>query len=431
MDVLKLIRADISNKKDMYAGRRYYFYRPPNIGEVDISFIEDGEAIIKKKKVNELYVNYFKMLVTQKIDYLLSKAPSVDKNIKDISGINVFVMLDELMFNASLDGKTWLHPYLKNNKMDYIIVKDQEIIPIYERDNKTLETIIRYYKLNDILNVEIWTKNGVQRLQYDNTNALMNENIESHYTTIERAGDNIEDTIDSNFDEIPFFCYENNKEVLSDVYDIENPLYLYNSICTGFIDNIEKFQEALLLLKGYISESKDLKNQMKIIQDVKAISVQDGGDASYLTVDIPVEARIAILDILRDVIFLIGRGVDPSKLAEGSNLTNVVLKSRYILLDFKSSDTEKRTIKFYDRFIDFAGRFYGINFSKDITMNKTMIINESEKIESCLKSRVTLSLRTILEQHPFVADVDEELKRIEAEKKTVVVDENINSENDT
>jgi hypothetical protein len=46
-----------------------------------------------------------------------------------------------------------------------------------------------------------------------------------------------------------------------------------------------------------------------------------------------------------------------------------------------------------------------------------MLINETERISDCVKSLNVISLRTILENHPFVKDVDKELERINKENK--------------
>lgn len=424
--LLETINNDIllKNQCDKYIARQYYSYKPRQITKNTDFFIKNGiEYGVKNKNTNEIYINYFKMLVTQKIDYLLSKKPSYDESL-DSSGINIWTMLDKMLLNTSLDSRTWLHPYLVNNQLDYIIVKDSEIIPFYEPDGKTLKELVRYYtekdSLNDsnddILHVEIWTTKGVSRLTFKK-DMLTSESTESHYKIDVWTGDTLDKSVDCNFKMIPFIPLINNKDETSDLYDIECLISAYNAICTGFIDNIKKFQEALLILKGYVGKKDSIKKIMDDILNAKGVSVDKDGDIGYTTVDIPVEARATLLDILRDVIFLIGRGVDPSKLAEGTNITNVVLKSRYIQLDFKSSDTLKRIIDFYERFIFFLNTETSGNYDSSLELNKSMLINETETIQNCVLSKDSASLETILKNHPWVDDVDEELNRLREQKK--------------
>jgi SPP1 family phage portal protein len=416
--IIEIIKADIKRKEGKYRARKYYTYKPEYSKEDEQYFIKNGIEYPVKSKKNEIYINYFKMLVTQKIDYLLSKKPTYDKKLKDI-GINVWIMLDKLVLNTSLDSQTWLHPYVSNNKLSYIIVKDSEIIAEYTADNKTLKSLIRYYKEDDILYVEIWSNDGVNKLQYDDKNNLLDEKIESHYTSKYYAGDVLEKSIDSNFPTIPFLKLENNKDVTSDIEDIEGLIIAYNAICTGFVDNVEKFQEALMILRGYVGDKDSIKQIMKDIQEAKGVNVSKDGSLDYMKVDIPVEARNTLLNILRDVIFLIARGVDPNKLAEGENITNVVLKSRYVQLDLKSSDCEKRISEFYEKFIQFLNSYKSISLDDTLEFNKSMLINENERIDDCIKSLNIVSLETILEYHPFVSKhgVKEELKRLKKEKE--------------
>ena len=47
----------------------------------------------------------------------------------------------------------------------------------------------------------------------------------------------------------------------------------------------------------------------------------------------------------------------------------------------------------------------------ELIFNRDCLINESEAIDNCIKSREILSEETVVLQHPWVKDVKEELKR--------------------
>jgi predicted RNase H-like nuclease len=51
------------------------------------------------------------------------------------------------------------------------------------------------------------------------------------------------------------------------------------------------------------------------------------------------------------------------------------------------------------------------------TVNKAVIFNEKEKIDGLVASEGMLSKQTILENHPYVDDVNEEQKRLDAEEQ--------------
>ena len=52
-----------------------------------------------------------------------------------------------------------------------------------------------------------------------------------------------------------------------------------------------------------------------------------------------------------------------------------------------------------------------------VTLDRDMLIDESEIIQNINASGEELSTRTKLEMHPYVDDVDEELKRLDEDKK--------------
>ena len=57
-----------------------------------------------------------------------------------------------------------------------------------------------------------------------------------------------------------------------------------------------------------------------------------------------------------------------------------------------------------------------------IIFNRDITINESQAIEDCQNSKGIISDRTIIANHPWVENVDEEIKQIEKENKTPEAD---------
>ncbi len=55
---------------------------------------------------------------------------------------------------------------------------------------------------------------------------------------------------------------------------------------------------------------------------------------------------------------------------------------------------------------------------EDVTVifNRDILINETEAIDNCGKSKGIISDETIVKQHPWVDDPEEELARLKAEK---------------
>ena len=54
----------------------------------------------------------------------------------------------------------------------------------------------------------------------------------------------------------------------------------------------------------------------------------------------------------------------------------------------------------------------------DIVFNRNILINESEAIDNCSKSQGIISNETIVAQHPWVTDVQAELKKMKKQDET-------------
>jgi len=420
-DLVKLIKEDSKKKQGRYDARKYFYYKPDKkqVTEIDVVDQEGNIKTIKLGTSAFLYTNYFKMLVNQKINYLLAKDPTI-KESEIVSITLITDLLEDLLLNSSLDTASWVHFYVNDeNRLDWILIHDSEIIPMYDRYGKNIIEIIRYYKISDEeIKVEQWDKKGVtfSVIRKDN---IVSASHETHYIEDDVFQGEIINSEAKNLPFIPFLPLYNNKSKSSDMDGIKELLDMYNQINSGFVDNINRFQEAIMKLKGFSGDSATLKETMDNLKTYKMAGMPEDGDMEYMAVEIPVEARKVILDILKENIFKIGQGLDPDTLGDG-NITNVVIKNRYSGLDMKANGTEKQIKLFYEKFAKYLTLFYSQKFDDKITCNRSMLINEAELIDSCVKSMGIISQETIIEHHPWPNDVKKELAKIDAEKKKAV-----------
>jgi SPP1 family phage portal protein len=427
-NIVNILKKDIEKKQGRYVARHYYKYKPKAINQINT--FSNGEIhTFPSDKGCTLYTNYFKMLVKQKINYILAKEPEFKIDNTIMTTASITDMLEESLFNASLDTTAWLHLYVENNKLDWILISDKQIIPIYDNYHKNIIAIIRYWieekKENDednddIFIVQTWTMQGVktERIHKDK---IMASEVCSHYQEETIYQGIIENIEAKNLPFIPFIPLFNNKDKESDIDGIQELLDMYNSINSGFVDNIDLFQEAIVKLKGFTGDTEELETIRNNMKKFKMVGIPQGGgdnaDMDYMAIEIPVEARKTILDILKENIFKIGQGMDPDRLTGESNITNTVIKSRYSSLDMKANGTEKQLRLFYEQFIKCVNLYYMSTIANDITFNRSMIFNESEAIDNCLKSTNLLDLETILENHPWVTDAKETKAKIEQERE--------------
>lgn len=420
-EIMKLIKADREKKQDKYIARRYYKGEKPQDKQKYVDVVNSSGDIVTMKTDTgcRLYTNYFKLLVNQKINYLLAKEPTIKEN-EYLSTVKITDMLEDLMLSASLDSIAWLHFFVNDGRLDWVIVSDNEIIPIYDKFNKNIIEIIRYYKINDkVIQVEQWTLQDLKISQIEE-NKVINSYDSNHYSEIKIYKGAVESESGRNFPFIPFIPLFNNQNKESDLEGIQGLLDMYTSISSGFIDNVYTFQEAIVKLKGFTGSTDALEETLENMRRYKIAGVPHDGDMEYLAVEIPVEARRVLLDLLKDNIFKIGQGLDPDKIGDG-NLTNVVIKSRYSQLDMKANGAEKQLKLFFDKFCEDISNFYNTQTDKTITFNRSMLFNESEQIESCVKSiqlinSGVLSKETVITNNPWVKDLKKEMEKIKKEK---------------
>lgn len=405
-----------------------------------INYYDSENTEIKERKNKELYTNhkiangFYKKIVDQKVSYCVGNPIVIEelenKNL-DIPDINDFI--DDLATRASMKGLEWLYLHLdKSGDVAYKIINSEECIPVYDTEYEDeLTLMIRYYKIDVIENGESFRRNRVevydnQKVTYyvedKNRNYLLDNTILTNpmlYNTdsIIELGDETE-IENYGWDAVPFIALRNNEKDCYDLQNIKRHIDMYDIIESDFGNNIEQFQDAILVVVNRGAQDWDefweqLKNKKVITID----DVSDVGGATYLKIDIPVEARKEFLQILRDNIFEFGMAVDTKKIGDG-NITNIVIKSRYADLDLKANKFIKQITKFIKDYYSFINYMISekINIKKlKPVFDKNMIFNEKELIEEFVDQGGRISNKTLLANHPHVEDVEKEEEQIEIE----------------
>lgn len=158
---------------------------------------------------------------------------------------------------------------------------------------------------------------------------------------------------------------------------------------------------------------------------------QNGGDVEFKTVDIPYQARQAKLELDEKNIYRFGMGFNSAQLGDG-NITNIVIKSRYALLDLKCNKLEIRLKQLLRKILKVVlqdvnakeGTDYQVtdvyfDFKREVMTNAqdnaqielTDAQTEQTKINTMLSLESTLGNETVLQNICDILDVDyEEVK---------------------
>lgn len=383
---------------------------------------------------NRVPRNFYGLLVNQKAAYMFTAPPLFDigneaanQTITDKLGDIYAKNCKSLCVNASNSGIAWIHYWQNgNNEFEYGVIDSKQIIPIWSTKlNKDLLAVLRVYKSTDddgnIWDIyEYWTDKECWTYKKPTANSIDDGLVPySLFMDFVDAGYSSEpNQLTHKFGCVPFIPFSNNDIETSDLDNVKALIDTYDKVFSGFVNDLEDIQEIIFLLTGY--DGTDLNGflgDIKKYKTVKLNSVDEKSGLETLTIDIPVEAREKLLDMTRKAIFEQGQGVDPQPHDFG-NASGVALKYLYSLLELKSGLMETEFRLGFGMLVRAICAFNNIEIKTlTQTWTRTAIANDLELATICKDSVGIISNKTIMKNHPFVENADEEEKQLDKEEK--------------
>ena len=220
---------------------------------------------------------------------------------------------------------------------------------------------------------------------------------------------------------IPFFRMDNNRKQHSGLKPIKALIDDYDLMACGLSNNITDSAEAYFVVSGF--QGDNLDELITNLKNKKHIGVDLGGAVDMKTVDIPYQARLTKLQLDEVNIYRFGMGFNSAQIGDG-NITNVVIKSRYALLDLKCDKLEKNLKKFLREMISIVLKEINENNGTDYSLkdvyfdfNREIITNASDnasikKIEADTRAseiNVILGLKGVLDDETVITLICEQL----------------------
>ncbi|MFA5230598.1 MAG: phage portal protein [Candidatus Paceibacterota bacterium] len=427
-----LIDYDLNSeeKKRKIDGTNYY-------NNQNTAILEKKSKEFKIIKEHRVPTGFYKEIVDQIVSYCVGKEIIIE-NLNDDKILDINDFIYDLYLEARKKGISWLYMYIdRKGNLNYKIIDSIEIIPIYDTEfEDELLQIIRYYKMLVVENDQEYFRYKVEVYDKEKVSYYMENEKGEFYFDLAIQSNPIfynsnkfmslgKTSRIENFGwgAVPFIPLRNNKQDLYDLQVIKGHIDLFDELISGFANNIELFQEAILKVKDRGAQDwEEFWLQLKKYGIITCDDVSAVGDIDFLRVDIPYEARECFINIIRDLIYETAQAVDTRKLSEG-NITNVVIKSRYANLDLKADAGIRQLKTFIYNLYEFVNIYKKIKNKplEDVEnlkaiFNKKMIFNDSEIIESIVKSDGIISKKTNISNHPYVTNIDDELEQIEEEE---------------
>jgi len=426
----------------------HYYRSKSDITKRNMYYFDGNKSkVIDETKVNKKLVNnWHKLLVDQKVSYLvgkpmtfivdMSKKPDIkdaEVNNKDFADKIDLLLGDEwddivadIATNTSNKGTEWLHTYIdQRGYFKYTIAPAEEVIPVYESALcKDLEGVLRYYTVRrdnkDRYRAEWWTREYVTVfIEGDGGDFVLDitepENPTSHYK---------QDKKSKGWGKVPFIEFPNNSFRANDLEVTKALIDEYDEAFSDFANNNAEVQEIIIVLKGY--EGTDLATFKQNLAFYKVVKLRADNNSGVdtLELNIPVEAKRELLDRLEENIFMFGQGVNVKTDRFGNSPSGASLEFLYRSLDLKASMLERKFRRSVKRLLWFTTAYINMKFKKNYDNNdvkaafrKNMVQNSKEIVEMLKSSRDMISDETIVGLYPLVENTTQEYQKLLDQRK--------------
>lgn len=396
-------------------------------------FYFDANGQLKEDKTRsnvKISHPFFTELVDQAVQYMLSgKGGFIRSDIPELQPLLDEYFNDNEDFTAELyevltgciaKGFEYAYAYKRaDGKTGFQCADSLGVVEVKARETDDgCEYVIYWYvdrigKDNkQIKRIQVWDDKQTYFYVQEDDGQIKLDHTQQHnprpHIMYQQEGE--EATYFEGFGFIPFFRLDNCKKQVSDLKPIKDLIDDYDMMSCGLSNNLEDTAEALYVVKGFMGDNLD--ELMMNIKAKKHIGTDENGGVEVHTVDVPYQARQAKLELDEKNIYRFGMGFNSAQLGDG-NITNIVIKSRYALLDLKCNKLEIRLKQFLRKLLkvvlaeineehdtDYQQKDVYFDFEREIMTNAA----DNAQIELTDAQRKQVEINTILNLATFIDD---------------------------
>ncbi|WP_029503972.1 phage portal protein [Lachnoclostridium phytofermentans] len=434
-------------RKLMDEGERYYLVENDINKRQIFRYDESARPVVDETKVNEkLSHGFMHNLVDDKVNYLLTKPYTMtceDKayleNVKNVLGKRFQKRIAKLGTEASNKGTGWLYVYISSDgEFKTLMIPAEQCIPEWtDNDHEELECLIRVYDVEVYegkekkvkSKVEYYTPEGVTYYEKDENQLMIDAEM---YLDVDDNQPNelghfkVDDKYES-WGKVPFVPFKNNDFEMPDLKFVKSLIDNYDLTRSDVSNTLAEIRSVIFALNGY--DGTNLAEFMHDLSYYRAVKVdgEDGGVEPIQT-EINIDAAKSHYEQLKKDIFDFGQGVDKNSDKLGNSPSGIALKFIYSGLDLKCNSLEDWFKWGFEQLMYFVNKYLEVTKQPvssrevEITFNRDIAINESDAITDCKNSQGVISQVTIVKNHPWVEDADEEIKQL-AKEQTAIEDD--------
>lgn len=425
-------------------GERYYDGQQAVLGRRRMALDDDGDLIeLRHLPNNQLVNNQYSKMVDQKTNYSFGKPFSFDtENAQYAEVLNTALgagfrsLLRAVGEGAWTGGKCWLFPYYENGELAFKRFPAYEVLPFWaDADHTVLDAAIHVYAVQEynehelsktVVKVEVLHGGGVDCfIRQDDGTLVPDPDAHSGPYIIET--DTATGRVDAyNWERIPLICFKSSHHELPLLSRVKCLQDAYNDVLSNFANQMEEdIHNTILVIKNYEGENLGrFRRNLAAYGTIKVRSYEGReGGVDTLTLEVNAENYKALLALLKDAIIENARGYDAKDERMSGNPNQMNIQSMYSDIDLDANGIElefqasmERLLWFVNCHLSNSGAGHFQSAEVKIIFDRDVLINETEAINNCKNSVGILSDETIVKNHPWVSDPEQEMKRIKAEK---------------
>lgn len=419
---------DCPQRKLMITGDRYYHGDQDILKRERMVIGEDGDLEKVENLPNKKIVdNQYQKMVDQKVNYLFSKPLTFncddEKYVNDLKEIFGSYKFQRTLKNLAKDfincGIGWLYVYINSlNQIAFKKLKPFEILPFWKDDEHTiLDFAVRVYNIlyyeghskKIIRKAEVYTSKGVERYTINGTTLEKDDNKIRNYGY--------------KWNRIPLIAFKANTDEIPLIKKVKCLQDGINELLSDFANNVsEDVRTTVLVLKNYDGENlADFRRKLTTYGAIKVRTVDgSGGGVDTLKIEVNPENYRLILSILQKELIKNASGYDVDELKSGATPNQMTIKSIYNDIDLDSNEIETEFQASFEEVLEFFNlwKSRGSNSPLEVIIDRDTVVMESQVIADIKNSVGILSKETLVAQHPYVTNVEEELKKIEKEEQS-------------
>lgn len=367
-EIQSLMEEDISSEKKRFAkiGDRYYNGEHDILNYQIYYYDADGKLQLDKFKSNiRISHPFFTELVDQQVQYMLSGGgniirsdiPELQTSLYDYFNDDFYSEAYELLIGTVSKGFEYMYAVTdEEGKTRFECADSMGVVEVRAKDTDDgCEYFIYWYVdriekgQKKIKRIQVWDSEQVYfYVQADEGRILPDDSVEMNPRLHTVFTDPKGKKYGKGFGFIPFWRLDNGRKQVSGLKPVKDLIDDYDLMACSLSNNLQDFTDALYVVSGFQGNNLD-----EMIQNIKAkkhIGVDGDGAVDIKTVDIPYQARQAKLELDEKNIYRFGMGFNSAQLGDG-NITNIVIKSRYALLDLKCNKLEIRLKQFFQKLL--------------------------------------------------------------------------------